>query len=62
MSVRACFGLSFEGLSIVEEWSGMPFENDEEGESPATGANPTLVVQEKSCHRLNPCAPLVPHV
>jgi len=33
-----------------------------EGESPATGANQTLDVQEKSCNRLNPRVPLMPHV
>ena len=46
----------------MEEGAGMPSVNDGEGESPATGANPTLVVQEKSCHRLNPRSPLMPCV
>jgi len=40
----------------VEEGAVMPFEKDGEGESPATGANLTVVVQ-KSCHRLKPRSP-----
>jgi len=47
---------------MVEEWAGMPFENDGEEESPATGANPALVVQKKSCHGRNPRVPLMPYV
>jgi hypothetical protein len=61
VSVHARFGLSFEGRSIVEEWVGMPFENEGEGGSP-TGANPTLVVQEKSYHQLNPSFLIMPYM
>lgn len=62
VTVHTRFGVSFEGLSMVEEWAGMPFENDGEEESPATGANPALVVQKKSCHGRNPRVPLMPYV
>jgi hypothetical protein len=44
MKMCACFGLSFEGCSIVDGGAGMPFENGGDGGSPATGANRILVV------------------